>query len=88
MQALVDSGELEQATVVVARTPVTAGSAEFVIGIASSSSAAVYGDFQRRGGVTPKGGVVPDREFLGVGRGDIDAAEGFAMAMLLKRLQR
>jgi hypothetical protein len=84
-RALYDTGLLQRSVVITKKGPglnviqTTGGS--FRVGIKANTKAAKYGLFQQLGGVTPRGGVVPPRPFLGVGK-----AEAEELAILGKDL--
>ena len=81
-QALVASRALVNAIRTIRRnTSLTAirssAGGTFVIGVNKSSPAYIYGRIQQSGGVTPRGGIVPARRYMGIGKGDVTLITAF-----------
>lgn len=74
--ALYVTGKMQRAIVVTKKGPGlligVLGKGQFRIGIKANSPVAKYGLVLNSGGVTPRGGIIPARPFLGVGKAEAE----------------
>lgn len=89
-RALFDTGRLQNAISITKKGPglaVVGRSGTFVVGVNAGTKATKYALFHQQGGITPKGGIVPARPFLGIGPTEEKELAIMGLGLIEKHMQ-